>query len=200
MHLIEDGNEPGAGSFRWQMLATGGEPALGGMGFSNPDNLLIAPDGNVWMVTDMSTSKHNKAVLSRVDAEGKPLEETSLQGIFGNNSIWFIPTTGENAGKAYLFGMGPMECETTGPFFTRDQQTLFLAVQHPGEANGIRKNQATETRQFAMKTVDGQDFIQNRAVPIGSNWPGKMSMTRPSLRWLPFVGRILNRLPQYELN
>ncbi|MBD1832543.1 DUF839 domain-containing protein [Cyanobacteria bacterium FACHB-472] len=179
MHLIEDGNEPGARSFRWQMLATGGEPALGGMGFSNPDNLLIAPDGNVWMVTDMSTSKHNKAVPSRVDAEGKPLEETNLQGIFGNNSIWFIPTTGENAGKAYLFGMGPMECETTGPFFTRDQQTLFLAVQHPGEANGIRKNQATETRQFALKTVDGQDFIQNRAVPIGSNWPGKNANDPP---------------------
>ena len=74
---------------------------------------------------------------------------------------------------AFLFGIGPMECETTGPFFTKDEKTLFLAIQHPGEVNGMRKDMAADNRKFAMKTIDGKDFVQTRKVPVGSNWPGK---------------------------
>jgi uncharacterized protein len=170
MRLTEDGNDPAANSFRWQMLATGGEPSAGGMGFSNPDNLLIDKKGNVWMVTDMSTSKMNQSVKSRLKDDGKP---ATLSGLFGNNTLWYIPTTGEDAGKAFLFATGPMECETTGPCFTPDEQTLFLAVQHPGEANGIRKNNASETREFLMTTTTGEEFLQSRQVPVGSNWPDK---------------------------
>ena len=73
--------------------------------------------------------------------------------------------------KAYLFGFGPIECETTGPFFSKDQQTLFLSVQHPGEVLGTRKDMAFESRKFAMKTTDGKEFMQTRKVPLGSNWP-----------------------------
>lgn len=179
MRLVEDGNEPGAMTFRWQMFATGGEPAEGGLGFSNPDNLEFDANGNVWMVTDMSTDKHNRAVPSRVDKEGKPVSQSNLRGLFGNNSIWFFPTSGANAGDAYLFGFGPMDSEICGPFFTRDQQTLFVAVQHPGEYGGVRQDMAAEDRQFAMKTVDGREFMQTRRVPIGSNWPGKTSNEPP---------------------
>ncbi len=160
MRLKEDKNDPAAMTFRWQMLAMGGEPADGGAGFANPDNLLIDRNNNVWMVTDMSSAAHNDP--------GDPFR----RGCFGNNSIWHIPTWGPNAGNAYLFGMGPMDCETTGPFFTQDQQTLFLAIQHPGEVKGIRQNAASETREFEMRTTDGQKFKQTRTVPIGSNWPG----------------------------
>ncbi len=173
-HLIEDGNDPAAMTFRWKMLSLGGEPADGGLGFANPDNLLIDKSGNVWMVTDMSSDKHNKAVpQGRLDKEGKPVSQSDLRGLFGNNSMWFIPTSGADAGKAYLFAMGPMDCETTGPFFTSDEQTLFLAVQHPGEVNGTRLDNKAETREYSMRTTDGQEFIQTRQVPIGSNWPDK---------------------------
>lgn len=161
MHLIEANNEPAAMTFRWQMLAMGGEPANGGAGFSNPDNLAIDRHNNVWMVTDMSSAAHNNPQ----DSQGR--------GCFGNNSIWYIPTSGPKAGNAYLFGMGPMDCETTGPFFTQDEQTLFLSVQHPGEVNGIRQNAASEIREISMRTTDGQQFKQTRKVPIGSNWPGR---------------------------
>ncbi|HIK27249.1 MAG: DUF839 domain-containing protein [Oscillatoriaceae bacterium SKW80] len=173
MRLEEENNEPDALTFRWQMVATGGEPVAGGVGFANPDNILIDRSGNLWIVTDMSTGSQNKAVNSRVDGNGKPVPQSKLVGVFGNNSIWYMPATGENAGKAYLFGYGPMECETSGPFFTQDQRTLFLSVQHPGEMNGTRQNMATETRKFAMLTVDGKEFVQTRKVPVGSNWPGK---------------------------
>lgn len=173
VRLQEVGNDPAALSFRWKILATGGEPAVGGGGFSNPDNLLIDRSGNIWMVTDMGTGSQNKTVQSRVDAEGKPVDKSKLMGVFGNNSIWYIPTSGEDAGNAYFFGCGPMECETTGPFFTSDQKTLFLSVQHPGEAMGIRKDMAAEMREFAMLSAEGKEFVQSRKVPVGSNWPGK---------------------------
>jgi len=174
MHLIEDGNEPSAMSFKWKMFATGGEPAEGGLGFANPDNLLIDNSGNIWMVNDMSSDKLNSAIPpGRVGKDGKPISQSNLRGLYGNNAIWFLPASGPQAGVAFLFGIGPMECETTGPFFTEDEKTLFLSIQHPGEWNGIRKDLAFENRQFAMKTTDGQEFVQTRKVPIGSNWPSK---------------------------
>lgn len=179
MSLKEDSNDPSSMSFTWDMMALGGEPADGGLGFSNPDNLEIDVNGNLWMVTDMSTSRHNREVASRIDEEGNPVSLSNLRGLFGNNSVWFIPTSGPDAGQAYMFGYGPMECEMCGPFLSPDQQTLFLAAQHPGERNGIRMENAVETRNFAMKTTDGTEFMQAREVPLGSNWPEKGMNTPP---------------------
>jgi secreted PhoX family phosphatase len=164
-------------TFRWELMATGGEPASGGMGFANPDNLVFDPQGNLWMVTDMSSDKMNRAVpANRLEKNGAPVNQSNLRGIFGNNSMWYMPLQGPDAGQAFLFAMGPMDCETTGPWFTRDGKSLFLSVQHPGEVNGVRREMATEDRQFAVRTTDGKEFMQTRKVPIGSNWPGK----RPS--------------------
>jgi hypothetical protein len=170
MQLQEDLNEPDALSFRWQMMATGGESALGGAGFANPDNIEVDSRGNLWIVTDISTSKQNEAVPSRI------IEDTSdLAGVFGNNSIWYLTPSGE----IYPFATGPMECECTGPKFSSDSQTLFIAVQHPGETNGTRRDLASETREFALLTTDGQTFQQTRQVPIGSNWPDKQANQPP---------------------
>ena len=172
MRLIEDSNEPSAMTFNWKMFATGGEPADGGLGFANPDNLMIDKSGNIWMVSDMSSDKLNSAVpAGRVGKDGKPISQSNLRGLYGNNAIWFLPASGPKIGEAFLFGIGPMDCETTGPFFTEDEKTLFLAIQHPGEVNGTRQDMAFESRQLAMKTTDGQEFMQTRKVPIGSNWP-----------------------------
>ncbi|MCG6135086.1 MAG: DUF839 domain-containing protein [Nostoc sp. LLA-1] len=176
MRLSEDHNDLSANTFRWQILATGGEPAAGGMGFANPDNLLLDPQDNLWMVTDISTNKLNNSVKNRINDQGKPV---SLSGLFGNNAIWFLPTHDEDVGKAFLFGMGPMECETTGPCFTPDHKTMFLSIQHPGEFHGIRKDQASETREFVITNTLGEEFLQTRRVPIGSNWPNKTSNSPP---------------------
>lgn len=182
LHLIEDDNTPEAMTFRWKMLALGGEPAEGGAGFANPDNLLIDKAGNIWMVTDMASDKINKAVpQGRVDEKGQPIKQSDLRGVFGNNAMWYIPTSGAGAGNAYLFGYGPMECEVTGPFFTADSQTLFLSVQHPGEFNGVRKGGAEgyEDRTISIRTVDGKEVMQKRRVPVGSNWPAKTPNAPP---------------------
>ena len=180
MRLIEDSNEPSAMTFNWKMFATGGEPADGGLGFANPDNLMIDKSGNIWMVSDMSSDKLNTAIpAGRVGKDGKPISQSSLRALYGNNAIWFLPASGPKAGEAFLFGVGPMDCETTGPFFTQDETTLFLAIQHPGEVNGTRQDMAFESRELAMKTTDGQEFMQTRKVPIGSNWPGNQANDPP---------------------
>ena len=172
IRLVENDLDPAATSFRWDIFAIGGEPAAGCAGFANPDNFEIDSQGNIWLLTDISTSKSNRELASRT-------ENNLISGVFGNNSAWFIPAHGINAGTAYPFAIGPMETEMTGPFFTRDQETLFLSVQHPGEKHGIRRNMNWETRQFEMLTTEGEKFVQEREVPIGSNWPGKQANDPP---------------------
>jgi uncharacterized protein len=177
MQLVETDNNPAATTFSWEMVATGGEPSAGGAGFANPDNLLLDSKGNVWMVTDMSTKKMNEAVSSRTDEKGNAIDPSKFSGVFGNNAMWFLPEDGD--GKAYLFATGPMECEITGPFFSGDRKTLFLSIQHPGEANGTCQDGKSETREFAMLTPSGEAFKQRRICPIGSNWPSRETNAAP---------------------
>jgi len=193
MKLTEDDNATDAKTFRWAMIATGGEPAAGGMGFANPDNLAFDPQGNLWMVTDMSSDKMNQPIPRDRRKNGEPLNQSSLRGVFGNNAVWYMPMAGEAAGQAFLFGMGPMDCETTGPCFSQDGKTLFLSVQHPGEMNGIRRDMATEEREIALLTTDGKPFMQKRKVPIGSNWPSKQA-NQPPKPAIVAVRRINNEL------
>lgn len=170
MKLEEDDLDPASLSFSWSMLATGGEVAMGGGGFANPDNLTLDRAGNLWFVTDISTSKQNVAVPTRsIDGVSLPLSD--LSGVFGNNSMWYVPLSGDNAGKAYPFAIGPMECECTGLTFNSDNNNLFLSIQHPGEGNGIRYNMAEESRSLELLATDGTTFKQQRQVPLGSNWP-----------------------------
>ena len=176
--LQENENDPAALTFRWTSLVTGGEPAKGGAGFANPDNLALDRKGNLWLVTDMSTGRQNRAVPSRSE-DGEALSGSKLTGIFGNNSLWYVPLSGNNAGEIYPFAIGPTECECTGPIFSKDNQTLFLAVQHPGERNGIRQDMESEMRDFELLSTDGTSFKQQRQVPLGSNWPSNQTNQPP---------------------
>ena len=94
MKLEEDNRDPAALGFTWSMLATGGETAKGGTGFANPDNLTLDRAGNLWVVTDMSTDKQNVAVPIRTE-NGTVLSGSELTGVFGNNSMWYIPLSKE---------------------------------------------------------------------------------------------------------
>ena len=151
---LEDGLQRGGnpGSFRWRMVAAGGTPWQGGMGFAMPDNLAFDRRGNLWMVTDRSFS-------------GAELD------VFGNNACWLFPASGPRAGEALLFATGPMECELCGPCFDSAETSLFLAVQHPGEAHGTRLPGAREVQAHTLQDGDGGSFQQLREVPLGSNWP-----------------------------
>ena len=154
------GAEQPGGAFRWRMVATGGTPWQGGMGFANPDNLAIDRSGNVWMVTDRA------AVNGSAD-------------VFGNNACWIFPATAAADADPMLFATGPMECELTGPCFDTSESTLFLAVQHPGEDNATHRSGDEEMQAYTLHDRDGGSFEQLRQVPLGSNWPSSAAGSPP---------------------
>ncbi|MFE4430798.1 PhoX family protein [Peribacillus butanolivorans] len=111
--FFEKDGDLGATQFDFEIFAAGGRQS----GFSAPDNLTFDSNGNLWTVTDVSTSSLNKGV----------------HAFFGNNGMYVIPTSGPNIGEAFQFASAPVEAELTGPCFTPDERTLFLSIQHPGE-------------------------------------------------------------------
>ncbi|MBG9449467.1 hypothetical protein ABE67_09100 [Cytobacillus firmus] len=111
--FIEEGDELGALTFDFEIFAAGGKQS----GFSAPDNLTFDSLGNLWTVTDMSSSKLNTGIYTH----------------FANNGMFVIPTIGKNTGDAFQFASAPVEAELTGPSFTPNETTLFLSIQHPGE-------------------------------------------------------------------
>jgi hypothetical protein len=149
--------EQSGGDFRWRLVASGGAPWQGGMGFANPDNLAIDRGGNIWMVTDR---------IGNLD-------------LFGNNSCWLLPASGPAAGSALLFATAPMESEMCGPCFDGDERTLFLAIQHPGEEYGVHQQGKQEYQAHELRNRAGQPFQQLRRVPLGSNWPSTIPGRAP---------------------
>ncbi len=179
--LVEDRNDPAAMTFKWGKFITSGEVADPGAGkdrvggFACADNLAFDPQGNMWVVTDISTPSHNHPV-TRADQVTQP-GGSRFVGIFGNNALFMIPTRGPKAGIPQCFAIGPMECELTGPTFTADGKTLILSVQHPGELHGPRGMFAgvptQEPRTMRILDREGKLFEQKRTVPLGSNFPSK---------------------------
>jgi len=110
--IMEAGSDHEALEFGWDIFSVGGPQS----GYSSPDNLIFDSKGDLWVVTDVSSGSLNGGIYS----------------FMGNNALFYLPTTGDNAGKAFRFGSGPVEAEMTGPTFL-GSDTLFLAVQHPGE-------------------------------------------------------------------
>ncbi len=137
---IVEGSGDGQGTtFTWQRWKAGGpnDAAQAGHVFAAPDNLSFDKAANMWVVTDISSANLN----------GGNANYTA----FKNNGLFFIPTSGQHSGTAFQFAAGPCECELTGPSWTPDETTLFLAVQQPGEVNGKR--------------------VDRSSAPKGSNWP-----------------------------
>jgi secreted PhoX family phosphatase len=62
------------------------------------------------------------------------------------NGIFLVPASGPGAGVALQFGSAPCEAELAGPSWTPDRQTMFLSIQHPGEASGMRTAAMTPPR------------------------------------------------------
>ena len=124
--FIEEGNDLGSLKFDFEIFAAGGKQS----GFSAPDNLTFDTHGNLWTVTDISSSKLNGGIYKH----------------FKNNGMFVIPTIPyknvkeDEVGEAFQFASAPKEAEMTGPCFTPDETTLFLSVQHPGEETEDIKN------------------------------------------------------------
>jgi secreted PhoX family phosphatase len=125
-HIIEmsppDGDHA-ADKFKWEILVKCGDPSVAAVGasfssettrdgwFGMPDNLAVDTEGRVWIATDGNSDK----------ATGR------------SDGLWGIETDGEERGTSRLFFRCPAGAELCGPQFTPDTETLFLAVQHPGD-------------------------------------------------------------------
>ena len=114
-----DFSEP---TFGWEIFALGGDPTdpahgstIVGDKYGSPDGLYVAPSGRLWIQTDVSGSTINAGVYAG----------------FGNNQMLCAdPITRETR----RFLVGPNICEITGVFVTPDERTMFVGIQHPGEA------------------------------------------------------------------
>jgi secreted PhoX family phosphatase len=124
-HIIrwtEAGGDAGALTFDWDLFVLAGDPANatheatpGIDAFGSPDGLAIDPDGRIWIETDGS------------------------QPISCNNQLLLADPATLDV-KRFL--VGPAGCEITGIAFTPDRTTVFVNIQHPGEAGTVANPRA----------------------------------------------------------
>jgi secreted PhoX family phosphatase len=116
VRITENDDDPAAEEFTYEVFATGGPQS----GFASPDNLMFDAHDNLWVINDISSDKVNAGIYTT----------------FKNNGAFVMPSGidgGVSGGNVFQFASGPVQAELTGPAFTPDGRTLFLAVQHPGE-------------------------------------------------------------------
>ncbi|WP_274424235.1 PhoX family protein [Chelativorans sp. YIM 93263] len=137
-HIIEiteaDGDYASTRS-TWEVLVKCGDPSIAAVGatfspatsengwFGMPDNCAIDAAGRLWVSTD-----------------GNSKEKTGR-----TDGLWAVDTEGEARGTSKLFFRVPVGAEMCGPYFTPDDETLFLAVQHPGD-EGLATYEQPATR------------------------------------------------------
>jgi uncharacterized protein len=137
-HIVrwrEAGPDAAATRFAWDVFVLSGDPSLGdaakrgtitGDAFGSPDGLWFDPRGVLWIQTDVSTSVLRKGDYANL----------------GNNQMLAAdPATGE----IRRFLTGPNGCEVTGVITTPDGRTMFVNIQHPGEAPSERSDPAKPT-------------------------------------------------------
>lgn len=125
---VEDGSDPSALSFRWDIFLLAGDPAtfdsneagkptIKGDMFGSPDGLKFDNRGRIlWIQTDVS---------AKVAGTGP-----YYQNLGNNMMLAADPVTG----VVHRFLTGPRGCEITGLAMTPDSRTLFVNIQHPGES------------------------------------------------------------------
>ncbi|HWX49931.1 MAG TPA: PhoX family phosphatase [Roseomonas sp.] len=131
-HVIEM-VPPGAGTDRvdhaategrWEIFLVAGRPGTdpgasyhqgtSGEGWlSCPDNCTFDSKGRIWIATD-----------------GAPGTSKVADGLYAAD------TDGQGRALTRLFYQAPTGAEVCGPCFTPDDETVFLAIQHPGDDKG----------------------------------------------------------------
>jgi secreted PhoX family phosphatase len=125
-HIIEIAEADGdfaAETGSWEILLKCGDPSIAEVGatfstdttangwFGMPDNCAVDSDGRLWVSTDGN----------------------SPSGTGRTDGLWAVDTEGDARATSKLFFRVPVGAEMCGPVFTDDGETLFLAVQHPGD-------------------------------------------------------------------
>jgi hypothetical protein len=123
IEIIEEGGDFTATKGRWEILLKCGDPSVAAVGasfstdttkngwFGMPDNCHVDADGRLWVVTDGNSPKET----GRTDG------------------IWAVDTEGAARGTSKLFFRVPVGAEMCGPLLLPDMESMFVAVQHPGD-------------------------------------------------------------------
>jgi len=153
-HVIEmtppDGDHA-ADRFAWDLLVRCGDPSAAAVGalwnpatsdngwFACPDNAAIDSQGRLWISTD----------------QGRPWPTARADGLYA------LETEGTRRRTGKLFFRCPVGGELCGPCFTPDQETLFVAVQHPGTDATDRYKGFERASTFADPATRWPDFDPN---------------------------------------
>ena len=123
IEITEEGGDFTATKGKWEVLLKCGDPSVAEVGasfstattangwFGMPDNCAIDSAGRLWVATDGQGPK----------ATGR------------TDGLWAVDTEGAARATSKLFFRVPIGAEMCGPLFTPDDQTAFVAVQHPGD-------------------------------------------------------------------
>lgn len=148
-HIVEmmpTGGDHASTTFRWEVLVRCGDPSIAAVGatfhsnttkdgwFGMPDNCAVDNMGRLWIATD----GNQPGRTGRADG------------------IWAIETDGAARATSKHFFRVPNGAEMCGPYFTPDDETFFVAVQHPGEADEDDPNAKPAT--FNTPTTRWPDF------------------------------------------
>ena len=152
IELEEEGGEHGAVRFRWRIFMLCGDPNAADSFYAGypkskvsrmacPDNMVFDIDGNLWVATD-----------GQQDVFGEP------------DALFAVPTEGPERGFSRRFLTGVTASEITGPCFTPDCSSLFVAVQHPGEGGTLDEpisswpdgHQPPRPSVIAVRAADGR--------------------------------------------
>ena len=125
-HIIEIAPTEGdhaATTGKWEILVLCGDPGRPEVGaryhpatsangwFAAPDNCAIDGLGRLWIATDQGVAWAKSGT-----ADG----------------LWSMETEGQLRGTSRMFFRVPVGAEPCGPCFAPGDETLFLAIQHPG--------------------------------------------------------------------
>jgi secreted PhoX family phosphatase len=141
IRLTEKDDDPEATEFTYEVFAAGGPQT----GFASPDNLMFDAHNNLWVINDISSDKLNAGIYTS----------------FKNNGAFVMPSGidgGISGEDVFQFASGPIQSELTGPAFTPNGKTLFMAIQHPGEE--------TESPDNPTSTWPGGDEPKSSLVAI----------------------------------
>ncbi|MBZ9960400.1 MULTISPECIES: PhoX family phosphatase [unclassified Mesorhizobium] len=123
IEISEDGGDFAGTRGKWEVLLKCGDPAVADVGatfstattangwFGMPDNCAVDSAGRLWVATDGQGPK----------ATGR------------TDGLWAVDTEGPARATSKLFFRVPIGAEMCGPLFAPDDQTAFVAVQHPGD-------------------------------------------------------------------
>ncbi len=151
----EDGDFD-ADTLRWSHLMLAGDPAsersesrgnISGDAFANPDGLMLDQRGVLWIQTDMSSARIDGGDLQRI----------------GNNQMLACDP---RSGEVRRFLTGPNNCEITGATLTPDGRTMFINVQHPGEAPRGRNDPEDPSRYSSWPSGRAGDRPRSATVVI----------------------------------